>query len=241
MPTRTAFTLTKESAAPGRCLLTSRNHDLWTTPTTTKLCRILHHSQDRMPLPALTACDTPERIFRTQISFHLIPVPHLRLGGQKHRKLVLSDNLGILYIPMWRTLYQKRAVMTSSNFRQRTANEEFHHRHPWLDLRFIPVTNLLHHNNARQHTSDRHSSHSSFFFFFPRFIRVVGVKQCSLGHPGKLHSVVDGCMDFERPLVLFEHLYYSCVFQISLFFIIQFLVVQHEVLVLNLTSTRYFA
>ena len=185
MPTRMAFTRTEESVAPGRCLWTSRNHDPWTTPTTTKLCRILHHSQNRMPLPAPTACDTPERIFRTQISFHLIPVPHLLLGGQKHRKLVPSGNLDILCILMWRTLYQKRAVRTSSNFRQRTANEEVHHRHPWLDLRFIPITNLPHHNNVRQHTSDRHSSHSDFFFFFPRFICVVGVKQCSFEPPGK--------------------------------------------------------
>lgn len=150
--------------------------------TTTMLCRILRHSQNRRLRPVRITCDTPERIFGTRISFRLIPVPHLRLGGQKLRKPVPSDSLDTLYIPMWRTVYQKRAITMSSNFPQRTPNEEHHHRHPWLDLRFIPTTNLLHHHNVPQHTSDRHPSYSGSFF---RFVRVVGVKQSSSRLPGK--------------------------------------------------------
>ena len=179
---------------------------------TTKLCRTSRHSQNRTLLPAQTTCDIPERIFRTQISFHLIPVPRLRLGGQKHPKPVPSGSLGTLYIPMWRTLYQKRGITRSSNFRQRTANEEHRHRHPWLDLHFIPTTSLLHHRNVRRHTSDRHPGHSDSFYFISFVLWVSN--RAPLGYPGRLHLAVDGCMDFERPHALFEHLCCSCVFQI---------------------------
>ena len=97
-----------------------------------------------------------------------------------------SSSLGTLYIPMWRTLYQKMAINTSSNFRQRTANGEVHRRHPWLDLRSIPTTNSPHHHNTRQDTSDRQPSHSDSSFLFFRFVRFVRVKQSSFGLPGKI-------------------------------------------------------
>jgi len=126
-----------------------------------------------------------------------------------------SSSLGTLYIPMWRTLYQKMAIRTSSNFRQRIANGEVHRRHPWLDLRSIPTTNSPHHHNTRQDTSDCQPSHSDSFFSVS-FVSFVS-NRAPLGYPGRFYSVVDGCMDFERSHALFEHSCYPCVFQAPLF------------------------
>lgn len=91
----------------------------------------------------------------------------------------------------------------SLNFHQRTPNEEDQHRHLRLDLHFIPIINrLLHHHNARRHTSDRHTRS----FRFPS--RLFASTRAS-----KLHSVVDGCTRFRGSHALFERLYYSYVFQ----------------------------
>ena len=77
-----------------------------------------------------------------------------------------SSSLSTLCIPMRRTLYQKMAIRTSSNFRQRTANGEVHRHHPWLDLRSIPTNNSPHHHNTRRDTGDRQTNHSDSFFSF---------------------------------------------------------------------------
>ena len=146
--------------APVRCLWISRNHDPLMTPTTINLYRISPRSHTRMVPRVRTTCDTPEKTFRTRTSFHLVLDPHLRPGGQRRRKPAPSGSLDTLCTPMWRTLYQKMVIKTSSNFRQRIVNEEDLRHHLWRDPRFIPTTSRLHHrHNVRRHTSDPHPSY----------------------------------------------------------------------------------
>ena len=165
-PTRKAYIPTGESVVPDGCLWTLMNHDLSTTPATTELCRILPHSHTTHRLPQVqTTCDTPERIFRTRTSSHLVLDLHPRPVGQKRRKLVPSGNPDTLCTPMWRTPYQKTTARMSLNFRQRTANEEGRCRHPWRDLPFIPTTNH-HRQEVRQRSSDRRSGYPDCFFSF---------------------------------------------------------------------------
>jgi len=233
-PTREAHTHTEESVAPERCLWISRNHDQSTAPTTTNLYRISHHSH--MPLRARTACDTPERIFRTRTSvLHLVLGPHLRLGDQKHRKLAPSGSLDSSYIPMWRTPYQKMPIRKSLNSHQRTPNEGKHH--PWRDLRSIKATN---HHRHHHHPSDCHpkSLRSFFYLSFVSFVLCVRNRaplgllvKASLGGSW-VHAFLEVPRSV-RTLVFFVG-FSTC----PLCF--QLLVVQHEVLVLNLTSTPYF-
>lgn len=162
MPTRKVHSLIEESVAPERCLWISKNHDLSTPPTTTKLYRASLRSHTHRALRAQTTCNTPGRTFRTQTSFQFAPDPHPQPGGRKRRKPAPSGSPASLCIPMWRTLYQKMAIKRSSSFLQRTANEGDQRHHLWRDPRFIPTTSHLHlhhHHNIRQHTSDRHPTY----------------------------------------------------------------------------------
>lgn len=159
---------------------------------------------------------------------HLVLGPHLRTGGQKHRKLAPSETPDSSCTQMWRTLFQKTATRKSSSFHQRTANAEDRLRHPRWELRSTPIPNqLLHHLNIQAHPSDRHPNHSEFVI---RFVRVVGAKRSPFG---SLRLATAGCVRLEvlcsvRTLVL------SIRFPPPFDF--WFLVVRHEVLVLNLTS-----
>jgi len=161
MPIQMAYSPTEDSVAPERCLWTSKNHGQSTAPTTTTLYPISPHSPK--PLRARIACDIPERIFKTQVSFHLVQDPHLRPGRQKHRRLAPSGSLDTLCILMWRMLYQKITTRSSSNFRQLTANEEVRH-HPWRGLLYIPITHPLHRRNVRRRSSDCSQGYPPFFF-----------------------------------------------------------------------------
>lgn len=159
---RAVFTLTEESAAPGRCLWTSRSLDPSTIPTMTELYRALLHSPTVRR--ARTTCNTPERTFRMQTSPRLIPHPYLRSVGRKHRKPVPSGSHDTSCIPMWRILYQKMWARKSSNFRRHTANGGGQRSHPLLDPRFILITNHPRHHNILHHTNDRHTTHSHLSF-----------------------------------------------------------------------------
>ena len=53
--------------------------------------------------------------------------------------------------------------------------------------------------------------------FFPSFFVSLVSLVSNRAPLGSLYSVIDGCVDFERPHALFEHLCYPCAFQVPLF------------------------
>lgn len=165
-PILKAYIPTGESVAPDGCLWTLMSQDPSTTPATTRLCRISPHSHTTRKLPrARIAYDTPERISRTRTSFHIVLDPHLRLADQKRHKLAPSGSPDTLSTPMWKTPYQRMAIRMSLNFRQPTANEEDRPHHLRRGLRSILTTNHRH-QQARQHSSNRHSRYPARFFSF---------------------------------------------------------------------------